>query len=267
MYKLALTLLCVAGASAGPQGYAAPARTGGGSFGGSSGGGSFGGGSGGGSFGGGSFGGGSGGGGSGGGSFGGGSFGGGSGGGGAGGGGGAPEITRNIYLYAAPAQAAGQVAPASLPRRKVHYNFVFVRTGGALGGAKPLVAPAPQQKTLVYVLSKRPSAQNQQVIEVPHTPTQPEVFFVNYDNEGDNTQLPGGVSLQEALSQSAQQGQVIQGGSGGGSSGGFSSGGSGGGFSGGSGGGFSGGSSFSSGGSGGGFSGGVGGGRVRGGYA
>jgi len=151
----------------------------------------------------------------GGGSIGGGSIGGGSIGIGGGSGGGEPEITRNIYLYAAPAQAPAPVGPApQLPARKVHYNFVFVRTSNLAGGAKPIVAPAPQQKTLVYLLSKRPGPGQQEVIEVPHNPTQPEVFFVNYD-DGDNTQLPGGVSLQQALSQSVQQGQVIQGGSGG----------------------------------------------------
>jgi len=233
MNKLITVLACVASASAAPQGYSAPggrssfSSIGGSSFGGSS-------------FGGSSFGGSS---------FGGGSVGGGFGGGVSvgGGGGGAPQVTRNLFLYQAPAQGPAQVNPASIPARKVHYNFVFVRTANGAGGVRPVVAPAPEQKTLVYVLSKRPSAQNQQVIEVPHNPTQPEVFFVNYDNEGDNTQLPGGVTLQQALSQSAQQGQVIQGGSGGGFSGGV-----GGGFSGGISGGFSGGVS---GGFGGGYSG------------
>jgi len=211
MFKLVAVLLVAASAAAAPQGYSAPGGRGGSFGGGSFGGGSFGGGSvGGGSLGGGSLGG---------------SVGGGFGGGAAGGGAGEPQITRNLFLFAAPPQAQVDVNPASLPPRKVHHNFVFIRASNGFGGAKPIVAPAPEQKTLVYVLSKRPGAQNQEVIEVPHNPTQPEVFFVNYDNEGDNTQLPGGVSLQEALSQSAQQGQIIQGGSGGGIGGGISGGG------------------------------------------
>ena len=94
---------------------------------------------------------------------------------------------------------------------------------------------------------------------MPHEPVNPEVFVVNYD-EGDNKQLPGGISLQEALSQSLQNARVIdanEGGSSGsdgagqlnlrsqGSSGGsFSQGSSGGSF---SQGGFSSGSSFSQG--------------------
>jgi len=136
-----------------------------------------------------------------------------------------PEVTRNLYLYAAPRQQIETRAPKHIPNPKVHLNYVFVRTEGGVGGAQPVVVPPPKQKTLVYVLNKRLNAQEAEVIEVPANPTQPEVFFVNYE-EGEDTQLPGGVSLQQALSQSLQQGQNIQalgGGSGGsgGISGGF----------------------------------------------
>ena len=124
------------------------------------------------------------------------------------------QITRNIFLFAAPPAQRIQVGPPpQLPEPKVHYNFVFVRTPELLGGVKPVVVPPPQQKTLVYVLTKRPGAQDQEVIEVPSTPTQPEVFFVNYA-PGDNPQLPGGIDLQQALSQSVQQGRFIDGGEG-----------------------------------------------------
>jgi len=158
-----------------------------------------------------------------------------------------PTVTRNIFLYAAPKLTA-QVGPRpALPAPKVHYNFVFVRTPTLAGGSRAIVAPAPKQKTLVYVLSKRPGAAETEVLQTDFKPTRPEVFFVNY-NQGDNAALPGGVSLQEALSQSVQQGQVINGGGVGGGVGGGIGGGVGGGISGGiigvggSGGGISGGS-------------------------
>merc|ERR1712105_577860 len=86
----------------------------------------------------------------------------------------------------------------------------FVRTQNSVGGSNAVVVPPPKQKTLFYVLNRRPDALNQEVIEVPSAPVKPEVFFVNYD-QGDDTQLPGGVSLQQALSQSVQQGQTIHG--------------------------------------------------------
>jgi len=127
-----------------------------------------------------------------------------------------PQITRNMFLYAAPAVQAPRTIPAQVnAQAKAHLNFVFIKVNGGSSSSKPLVVPPPKQKTLVYVLSKRPAAGQQQVIEVPATPTKPELFFVNY-NDGDDTQLPGGVSLQQALAQSVQQGEVVQAGGGGG---------------------------------------------------
>merc|ERR1712126_410864 len=119
-----------------------------------------------------------------------------------------PVITRNLYLYKAPDMKLTYKPATHFPDPKVHYNHVFVRTPDMGVGPRPIVAPAPQQKTLVYLLSKRPGAIDQEVIEVPANPTNPEVYFVKY-SDGENTQLPGGVDLQTALSQAAQQGQVI----------------------------------------------------------
>ncbi|MCL4148519.1 UNVERIFIED_CONTAM: hypothetical protein GTU68_020750, partial [Idotea baltica] len=64
----------------------------------------------------------------------------------------------------------------------------------------------PQEKTLVLVLSKKGGGGGQQIIEVPAPPGQkPEVFFVDYA-EGDNTMLPGGIKLQDALKYAAEAG-------------------------------------------------------------
>lgn len=124
------------------------------------------------------------------------------------------QISRNLFLFSAPPPQQIPIGPSPpLPDPKIHYNFVFIRSPLAVGGAKPIVVPPPQQKTLVYVLSKRPSSLDQEVIEIGANPIKPEVYFVNY-GPGDNPDLPGGVSLQEALSQSAQQGQFIDGGEG-----------------------------------------------------
>ncbi|CAL4224080.1 unnamed protein product, partial [Meganyctiphanes norvegica] len=107
-----------------------------------------------------------------------------------------PMVSRNVFVYAAPQQDADYGQAPELPTPKVEYNLVFVRTPEALDGAEPIVVPPPQQKTLVYVLSKKQTLNGQQLIEVPAGPAQqPEVFYVNY-NDGDNPQLPGGVSLQ-----------------------------------------------------------------------
>merc|ERR1712212_884763 len=70
-----------------------------------------------------------------------------------------PQVTRNLYLYSAPDIQVPVGAAANLPSPKVHLNYVFVRTPSVTGGANAIVAPAPKQKTLVYVLSRRPTAQ------------------------------------------------------------------------------------------------------------
>ncbi|KAF2359951.1 protein of unknown function DUF243 [Trinorchestia longiramus] len=120
-----------------------------------------------------------------------------------------PQITRNLFLYRVPDEEAARGASAVLPDPKVHYNFVFIKTADQAGGPQPLVAPAPQQKTLVYVLNKKQEAQDQQVIQQKSKPTRPEVYFVSY-KDGQNLDLPGGVDLQTALSQSLLQGEVVE---------------------------------------------------------
>merc|ERR1719446_1449609 len=92
-----------------------------------------------------------------------------------------PQVTRNLYLYKAPQQSDQTLPPRNIPNPKVHLNYVFVRTQNSVGGSNAVVVPPPKQKTLVYVLNRRPDALNQEVIEVPSAPVKPEVFFVNYD--------------------------------------------------------------------------------------
>merc|ERR1719369_1267859 len=121
-----------------------------------------------------------------------------------------PEISRNIFVYAAPkAVPSGPRQSPALPKPEVHYNFVFVKTADPLEQDDPIIVPPPQQKTLVYVLSKKQVQGGDEIIQAPHFPApRPEVFYVNY-GEGDNPQLPGGVDLQTALSSGATQGQNL----------------------------------------------------------
>uniref|UniRef100_A0A6A7G8W8 Protein FAM98A-like n=1 Tax=Hirondellea gigas TaxID=1518452 RepID=A0A6A7G8W8_9CRUS len=116
-----------------------------------------------------------------------------------------PIITRNLFLYNAPAPKIRYGPIPYIPEPKIHYNYVFVRTPSAVNAPTPIVIPPPQQKTLIYLLSRRPAPHEQELIELPSTPSQPEVYFVNY-NDGDNPLLPGGIDLQTALSQSSVDG-------------------------------------------------------------
>nr|XP_027224183.1 pupal cuticle protein 36-like [Penaeus vannamei] len=91
-----------------------------------------------------------------------------------------PVITRKVYLYDAPQVPEGPGGPPpSVPPPKVEHNILF-------------------------------EEQSQQVIEVtPHPASDPEIYFVNYQ-EGENPTLPLGVDLETALSvASAAGGDVI----------------------------------------------------------
>lgn len=120
-----------------------------------------------------------------------------------------PVVTRNLFLYNAPAQRVSYGPAPQIPDPTVFYNLVFIRTADPGEAPSPIVAPAPQQKTLVYVLSKTQAPVAQEVIQVESKPTQPDVYFVNY-KEGDNVDLPGGVDLATALSQAVTGGEVIE---------------------------------------------------------
>ena len=117
-----------------------------------------------------------------------------------------PMISRNIFVFAAPKMKMPEMEKPKVPMPKLNYNIVFVRTPEMPGDVDPLVVPPPQEKTLVYVLNRRPEAPKQDVIEMPMNLNRPEVFYVNYE-DGQNLDLPGGanIDLQTALQSSAAQ--------------------------------------------------------------
>ncbi|MCL4167151.1 UNVERIFIED_CONTAM: hypothetical protein GTU68_024413, partial [Idotea baltica] len=125
-------------------------------------------------------------------------------------------VSKTIFLYESPFPDYEEDLPApKVPKPKLDVNYVFVRTPQQPPAPDPVVVPPPQQRTLVYVLTKN-GQKEQQVIEVPTRPGQPpDVFYVNY-NEGDNPLLAGGLTLREVLAHKRRQGQVIRGGSSGG---------------------------------------------------
>ncbi|CAL4122760.1 unnamed protein product, partial [Meganyctiphanes norvegica] len=121
-----------------------------------------------------------------------------------------PEVTRNLFVYAAPKMSHdSRNKSADVPRPKIEYNLVFVKTPKGNYNGEPIIVPPPQQKTLVYVLSKKNANGTQEIIEVPTgSKHNPEVYYINYE-EGDNPTLPGGIELEEALSAAVQPGQTV----------------------------------------------------------
>ncbi|XP_042887325.1 DEAD-box ATP-dependent RNA helicase 9, mitochondrial-like [Penaeus japonicus] len=134
-----------------------------------------------------------------------------------------PEINQKVYVFNVPAQPRELSGPPpNIPPPRVDHNILFVRLPEEGPGPEPIVLPPPRQESIVYVLNKK-TEEGQKVIEVPaHPQTDPEVYFVNYE-EGENPTLPIGVDLQTALSVAGTaSGQVLGGAGGlGGAHGGF----------------------------------------------
>lgn len=116
----------------------------------------------------------------------------------------APEITRKIFVFSVPKQArADNASYPNLPPPRVEHNVLFVRLPKGGAGPEPIIVPPPRQENIIYVLSKQ-GEQAQRVIEVPaHPPSDPEIYFVNYE-EGENPTLPGGLDLHTALGSAAK---------------------------------------------------------------
>ncbi|XP_069993278.1 uncharacterized protein [Penaeus vannamei] len=120
-----------------------------------------------------------------------------------------PVVNRKVFVFDVPEQKGPIGPPPSVPPPRVDHNILFVRLPEEGEGPEPIVIPPPRQENIVYVLNKK-DEQAQRVIEVPaHPPSDPEIYFVNYE-EGENPTLPIGVDLNTALGSAAEAGgQVI----------------------------------------------------------
>ena len=121
-----------------------------------------------------------------------------------------PTVNRNLFVYTAPSTSPAVQTAAKVPDPQIDLNYVFVKVPNVVQQTNPVVIPPPQQKTAVYLLQENQEIPSPPVIEVPYEPQNPDVYFVNYD-EGQNLDLPGGIDLQTALSNSITEGTLITG--------------------------------------------------------
>ena len=119
------------------------------------------------------------------------------------------EIIRNLFVFGTPKNEVPETTKPPLPKPKIKFNILFVKTPEKDEGKDPIIVPPPREKTLVYVLNKNSEVEDQEIIQVPSDPQKPEVYYVNY-NEGENPTLPGGIDLNQALASTpTEQGQMI----------------------------------------------------------
>lgn len=112
----------------------------------------------------------------------------------------APIIHKHVYVHIPPVEPDYPAAPrpvAVSPVQK-HYRIIFIKapTQSVPTPPPPAQAPENEEKTIVYVLVKRPD--DVQMVEVPTpaptVPSKPEVYFIRYKTQEPTTVEPEIVS-------------------------------------------------------------------------
>ncbi|XP_063546770.1 uncharacterized protein LOC134754396 [Cydia strobilella] len=104
----------------------------------------------------------------------------------------APQIFKHFYVHAAPEEPElpRPRQPVVLPAPQKHYKIIFIKTPAPVVGSTQFV-PVQQQneeKTIVYVLVKKPEAAEDIVVPKieQKPPSKPEVFFIKYKGKEDS---------------------------------------------------------------------------------
>lgn len=116
----------------------------------------------------------------------------------------APIIHKHVYVHVPPPEP--EIIPPSKtfnsPPPQKHYKIVFIKAPTAPAPTAPVIPAIPQneEKTLVYVLVKKPDDQPEVVIptQPPTQPSKPEVYFIRYKTQ---KQEDGGGGYPPSISQ------------------------------------------------------------------
>ena len=102
-----------------------------------------------------------------------------------------PTITKHIYVHVPQPEKEEIIPPRWIepsPPNK-HYKIIFIKTPEApkLGPIKIPAQPQNEEKTLVYVLSKKTDPQQDIIVQPPvQTKTsKPEVFYIKYKTKSE----------------------------------------------------------------------------------
>ncbi|XP_055383952.1 ESCRT-I complex subunit tsg101-like isoform X2 [Condylostylus longicornis] len=106
----------------------------------------------------------------------------------------APIIHKHVYVHVSPNEPEHQPArkPIVLPPPQKHYKIVFIKAPSPPIPTSPVIPIVPQseEKTLVYVLVKKPDEQPDIIIPTlaPTQPSKPEVYFIRYKTQKQSVQ-------------------------------------------------------------------------------
>ncbi|XP_071439691.1 WAS/WASL-interacting protein family member 3 [Hetaerina americana] len=100
-----------------------------------------------------------------------------------------PVIHKHVYVHVPPPEPtySAPKKPIHVPPPQKHYKIVFIKAPTPPTPTVPEIAlPAPdEQKTLIYVLVKKPEEQPEINIPTPAPtkPSKPEVYFIRYKTQ------------------------------------------------------------------------------------
>lgn len=112
----------------------------------------------------------------------------------------APTIHKHVYVHVPPPEPEyiQPRKPIQFPPPQKHYKIVFIKAPTAPTPTAPIIPLQPQneEKTLVYVLVKRPEEQPEIFIPTPAPtqPSKPEVYFIRYKTQKQEGGYPESIS-------------------------------------------------------------------------
>lgn len=124
-------------------------------------------------------------------------------------------MQKHIYVHVPPPEPEEQFVqrPLQIAPAQKHYKIIFIKAPSPPQYQAPIIPIQPQneEKTLVYVLVKKPEAPQDIVIptSAPTQPSKPEVYFIKYKTQKE----AGGAVGGDYAGDSGIIGSDIQGGS------------------------------------------------------
>ncbi|CAG5092053.1 Protein of unknown function [Cotesia congregata] len=102
-----------------------------------------------------------------------------------------PVIHKHVYVHVPPPEAPEYKPPKYLPPQQApqkHYKIVFIKAPTPptpTAPVLPALPPQDEQKTLIYVLVKKPEEAPDVVLptQAPTQPSKPEVYFIRYKTQ------------------------------------------------------------------------------------
>ncbi|XP_049819358.1 titin [Aethina tumida] len=99
------------------------------------------------------------------------------------------QVHKHVYVHVAPEEPEEQRQRQQLPigPPQKHYKIIFIKAPSPPTYSAPIIPVQPQneEKTLVYVLVKKPEDPQEVVIPTvaPTKPSKPEVYFIKYKTQ------------------------------------------------------------------------------------